>query len=343
MPPCIKRVSSIDVAKFANVSQATVSRVFSGSDNVSKNTKIKVMEAARQLNYKPNLLASALNQRHVHIIALVNPMFNTAAYMKKSIDSFTKYIQLNDCVVMLLSINEDNKLENAIEKAFKYQIDGIIILSITLDSNLVEECNKLGVPVLFFNREPKGKNVLSVCLNNKKAGYDIAKYFITRGHKRLAYISGDINSSTNKERYEGYIEAIKEEGLSIFDYYEGDFTYKSGYEAAKALLLKKQRPDAILSANDNMAYGFIDSADIDFNIKIPKDISVIGFDNGDMSSSPRYNLTTIEQPVEYMAKIAVDLLYNIIHGNEGYENLVSSIYIDGNFISRSSVLERNKD
>lgn len=343
MPSNIKRASSIDVARFANVSQATVSRVFSGSNNVSKKTRKRVMDAAKQLNYKPNLLASALNQKHAHIIALVNPAFNTALYTKKCINAFTKYIQLNDCVVMLLSINDDNKLENVIEKAFGYQIDGIIVLSITLDSNLAEQCNRLGVPVLLFNREPKDKNVLSVCLNNRKAGFDIAMNFIDKGHKRLAYISGDINSSTNKERYDGYIDAIRQEGLSVFDYYEGDFTYKSGYEAAKALLSKKQIPDAIFSANDDMAYGFIDSAEINFNIKIPNDISIIGFDNTEMSSFPRYNLTTVEQPVEYMAKIAVDLLYSIIHGNDNYKNSVNSISISGNFINRSSVLERNKN
>lgn len=333
----IKKSSSIDVARLANVSQATVSRVFSNSPNISKTTKEKVLKIAKEINYKPNLLASALNTKRVNIIGIVNPTFNTAFYTQRCINSLTKYIQKNDCVSMLLSINEESNIEYVIEKALMYQIDGIIIPSITLNLSVLEECKKFNIPVLLFNRHCDDENVLSVSINNLLSGSNIANYLIEKGHRKLAYISGNIESSTDKERYNGFLDALKSQKLKIFDYYQGDFFYKSGYEAAKKMLSNKNIPDAVFSANDEMALGFIDCANIEFNIKIPDDISIIGFDNIYMSSTPRYNLTTIEEPLDYMSKIAIDVLRN---ATKDTNSQPISISVDGKFIERGSVLNK---
>jgi len=332
------RVSSVDVAKRAGVSQATVSRVFSpGASSVSADAREKVLKAAKELHYQPNFLAKGLNQRITRIIGIINPEFEGSFYIE-ALKYFTLELQKRNYASMLLNIPKGSKLDDVIPIAFQYQVDGILTTSVDLSSDLVNRCLNFGVPVLQFNRYSIGLQVSSVCLDNVRAGREAAEFLMQRGHQRISYISGDVNSSTNKDRCQGFSESLERYNCRPFSVFEGNYRYESGYRAATMMLSKETKPDGVFCASDEMAIGFIDCAEIDFNLKVPNDISVMGFNNSWMSATPRYNLTTINQPVKHMAEIAVAVLIEQI---EKKSSEVVIRMIAGEIIERGTVKTRS--
>ncbi len=329
------RVSSIDVARKAGVSQATVSRVFSpGASTVSEEARAKVLKVAEELQYRPNILARGLTYSSTKIVGIVNPRFEGHFYVD-ALRHLTLGLQRKNYTTMLLNIPQGSELDDIIPIAFQYQLDGIIISSVNLTSALAKRCMAFGVPVVQFNRYSHGMEISSVCLDNARAGREVAEYLIQTGHRRIAYVSGDINSSTNQDREKGFLEMLNRSGISLHSRFEGDYSYESGFSAGRKLLSLSVRPDAVFCASDEMAMGFYDCANLEFSMVIPKDISVMGFNNIPMASTPRYNLTTVDQPVKRMADVTISVLQDMMEKKS--EEVVIRM-LPGRIIERGSVV-----
>lgn len=333
-----KRVSSVDVAKLAGVSQATVSRVFTPAERVSDETRERVMKAAKELNYQPNILARGLNMNKTRIIGIINPDFHGYFY-PKALKFFSEELQKKNYAVLLLNIPQGKAIEDVIPIAFQYQVDGLITTAVDLSPKLIKSCLDLNVPVVQFNRYSRGFDVSAVCLDNVKAGESAAEFLLSKGHKRIAFLSGDINSSTNLDREKGLNRKLQENGVKLCGRFVGDYTYASGLAAGHELVKMEVKPDAVFCGNDEMAFGLIDCLADNYGMSIPEDISIMGFNGNYMGAGPHYKLTTIKQPVEEMVRITIDVLMEKI--DYKVDDVVIRI-LPGEIIERDTVLNRSR-
>lgn len=317
--------SQIDVARLAGVSQAAVSRTFTKGSSVSEETRQKVLDAAEQLGYRPNVIARSLIQKSTNIIGLVVRRFTNPFYAR-TIRDFTRLLQEQGYWTLLLNIAQSYELEEALPMALQYQVDGLIITSATLSSKLALECARSGTPVVLFNRYATDAHIHVVRCDNVEGGRMVADAFIDSGCQRIAFIAGEEASSTNRDRENGFVTRLSERGVPlVYRESAGDYNYESGYAAALRLLKASDRPDAIFCANDLIAMGVMDLARYTLALQVPQDLSVIGFDDIPSAAWPGYNLTTIQQPAEALVQSTVDVLLNAIQNP--YEDTVEDVIL----------------
>ncbi len=333
----VKKVTSNDVARLAGVSQSTVSRIFTPGASVSPKTREKVLAAAQQLGYKPNAIARSLITQSTNIIGFV--MANmTSPFYPYVLEKFTRRLQAMGKQVLLFTAEPNQDIDDILSTVLQYQVDALIITSTTLSSIMAEECAKNGTPVILFNRYVVGAKTSAVCCDNVAGGQRVADFLLDTGHQRLAYIAGNPNTSTNVDRQRGFFEGLQARGYSQRLIEQGSYSYESGYECAKRLLEQANPPDAIFCASDVIAQGALDAARFDLGLKIPDDLSIIGFDDTPGSSWPAYDLTTMRQPVNRMIEVTLDLL------QERFEtpNLDPVLkFLPGTLVERGSTRKRN--
>lgn len=299
-------VTSIEVARLAGVSQATVSRVFSANNMVADETTAKVVQAAQMLGYKPNAIARSLITRRTDMIGIVMAEI-TSPFYPYVLEKFTQRLHELGKRVLLFSTGPDGDVDETLEDVLKYQVDGLIVANATLSSRLVSECAERGTPLMLFNRYVRGEQASAVCCDNVAGGQLVADMLLQGGHKRLAYISGKHNTSTNVDRERGFSDRLRELDYGPFLREAGAYTYQSGYDAARRLLQRDDPPDAIFCANDITALGAIDAAR-DLGVLIPDQLSIVGFDDIPAASWTAYSLTTVRQPVNSMIDMSVRVL-----------------------------------
>ena len=332
----LKRASSTDVARLAGVSQSAVSRAFSPGAVVSARTRAKVQAAAIELGYRPNALARSLITNRTNMIALLTGDMANPHYAR-TINAFSIGLQKRGLHVLLFSLTEGQSVEAAVEEVLKYRVDGVIMISAALSAEVGEACAKVGVPVVLYNRYVKQPNVSSVRIENADGGQRIADYLIDQGHTLLAFISGTSVDPTSADRERGFTDRIAERGARIVGRIAGDYTFDSGRTAIAALMQQAEAPTAVFAASDLMALGAMDTARHDLGLRIPTDVSIVGFDDLPEAAWPSYDLTTIRQPVESMATTALDLLMERIDSAAAKPQ---TLLVDGDLIVRSSVAKR---
>ncbi|MBT3315184.1 MAG: LacI family DNA-binding transcriptional regulator [Anaerolineae bacterium] len=305
--------SQIDVARLAGVSQAAVSRTFTPDASVSDETRAKVMAAVDQLGYRPNVIARSLVQNSTNIIGLVVRRF-TAPFYAYIIQNFIKALQERGYWALIFNIGQSDELAEALPAALQYQVDGLIITSATLSSHQADECARAGTPVVLFNRYVSDGHTHLVSCDHCEGGRMAADALLNTGHTRLAYIAGEEESSTNRDREIGFVSRLKEQGYDLaFRESAGDYNYEKGYAAAQRLLEREPRPDAVFCADDVIAMATMDLARYKLGLRIPEDLSVIGFDDIPPSARPNYQLTTIRQPFGRLVDSTIDALLEAIN------------------------------
>lgn len=302
-----KRVSSIDVARLAGVSQSAVSRTFTPNGSVSQKTKDKVLAAAERLGYHPNFIAKSLIQQSTKLIAIVMVRFENPFY-SIVLGRFTRKLEKLGYCTLIWNITHAREIEQTLPMALQYQVEGIIITSATLSSKMGDSCVRSGTPVVLFNRYTSGGSIDAVYCDSVGGGRIVADALMGAGHKRVAIVLGEEESSTSRDRETGFTERLGEGRMHLWAKERGDFTYESGYSAARELLGKVKRPDAIFCVNDLMAMGVLDFARLKMGIRVPQELSVIGFDDIPMASWPGYSLTTIRQPVDQLVDTTIECL-----------------------------------
>lgn len=304
------RVSSIEVARLAGVSQSTVSRVFSADGpNVAEKTRQRVLNAAAALGYQPNAIARMMSKGRSDIIGIVVANIANLFY-PFVLDKFLTRLQEIGRHVLLFTVPPDQEMDDILPLVLQYQVDALIITSATLSSAMAQECSRRGTPVILFNRHVDAEGVSTISTDNLNGGRQVADLLLDTGHTRIAYVAGTPHTSTNSDRERGFTARLSERGHAIAVRLQGNFTYDSAFTVVRDLLFStapNARPDALFCANDSMALGAIDAAK-SLGIRIPDDLSVIGFDNIPMAGWNAYDLTTIAQDVDAMIALTIETM-----------------------------------
>lgn len=303
-------VSSVDVARLAGVSQSAVSRAFTPGASISEEKRQRILDAALTLNYRPNVIARSLVQNSTKIIGVVMTRFSSPFYAGV-LGDFTRRIQDNGYSALLLNVDNDEEVTVVLSTALQYQVDGLIITSANLSSRLVDSCMQSTTPIVLFNRYLENNELSAVYCDGYDGGRMVANLLYPL-HTRFACIKGEITSSTSRDRSIGFVDRLHELGIGDCICVHAEFTYESGYMAAKEVLGRVDRPDAIFCVSDLMALGAMDAARQEFGLRVPEDVSIVGFDNIPMAGWHGYELTTLAQPGPRMVEAAVNLLLGAV-------------------------------
>lgn len=322
-----------DIARILNVSHTTVSRALNDSPLISKDTKKRILETAKQLNYVPNYSAKSLVQNRSYNIGL---FFSTISQVT-SPDFFHDTVRGVNSVVT----DSYNLVVNGIDnyKDFRSidtkRFDGIILMSQSeKDNSLIYHALDRQIPLVVLNREIVDGAIVNILSADKKGAYEAVIHLIDNGHVDIAIIEGKKEFQATTERKEGFINALIDNKIPIKEEYivEGDYTTESGYNAMKKLLAALPRPTAVFCLNDEMAVGAM-KAISEAKLSVPKDISIVGFDNSQFSSFITPALTTVRRAISEVGSTGARKLLSIIHNNE-YTG--EKVYIDTLLIRRDS-------
>ena len=310
--------TSSDVAKLAHVSQSTVSRVFSDSCKLSDETKKRVLEAAKELGYRPNKIARGLVSNKTNIIGLIVMNNESPFYTTLTNLMVTACRRYGYCAMVIRQMPDESGIDT-VTRALDYRVDGIIVTAIEDTQSASEICRQSNVPIVLLNRYIAGTGVDSVCCDNVEAGGMIAQYLSEMGHRKIACLMGDASASTTKDRLLGMRSRAEELKLTVGTVEYGSYSYESGREMCRKLMNEcEERPDTIFCSGDIIAFGAMDVLRYELGLNVPEDISVIGFDDTMEAAWASYNLTTVRQPYDELVDTACQLLIRCIeHENRG--------------------------
>ncbi|MCB2007515.1 MAG: LacI family DNA-binding transcriptional regulator [Burkholderiaceae bacterium] len=308
-------VTSLDVARLAQVSQSAVSRTFTPGASVSEATRVKVEEAARKLGYRPNAIARTLITRRSRIIGVVMSYLENQFY-PVVLEKLSQRLQ-RDGYHVLLFITDTRQTDAVLAEILQYQVDGMVMASTSMSSALALRCEEAGIPVVLFNRVSAGsENTSSVTTDNYQGGLLVGQYLARTGHRRVAYIAGLEDTSTNQQRERGLRDGLAESGQKVFARAVGNYDFEEAKAAARSLFAVKaaQRPDAVFVANDHMAIAVMDTLRIELGLRIPQDVSVVGFDDVKQASWGSYQLSSVVQDADAMIEATAGLLMEEMDG-----------------------------
>jgi DNA-binding LacI/PurR family transcriptional regulator len=302
------RVTVKDLARDLGMSTATVSRAFYDDATIAVRTRHLVLERAAELGYRPNPFAQSLITKQTRIVGVVAADLTNPFY-PEVLTKLTDRIQAVGLNVMLITAGPNISMDDALKLLLQYQPDVTVLLAATLSSEAAAACRAAGTPLIFFNRHPADEHSVAVSCDNVAGGRSVAAHLIDLGHRRLAYVAGRPDVSTTVERWEGFLTecTARDVPTPLFDQ-AGTFTYEAGYAAAGRLFSGSGRPQAVFCGNDILAIGLMDAARRDFALDVPRDLSVVGFDDIGMASWPSHALTTVRQPVDAMLDRLVEFV-----------------------------------
>ena len=305
-----RTATAIDVARLAGVSQSTVSRVFTEGASCSDATRTAVLEAAQKLGYRPNLIARSLITRRSKLVAVAMGYLENQFY-PTVLEALADRLAEAGFRILLFTAPARNA-DPILDDILRYRVEAVVLASASLSSALAEECRVAGVPVVLFNRTTRNASVSSVTGENAKGARTIAQFLLAAGHRRFAYIAGLENSSTSRDRERGFNAVLSECGLAPPERAVGHYSFDGAKAAAREIFARTPRPDAVFCANDHMALAALQVARHEFGLRIPTDVSIVGFDDVDAAHWPSFDLTTYSQPVRAMVDEAVAILTRLI-------------------------------
>lgn len=302
-----------DVAKLAGVSTTTVSHVINKTRFVAEDTAKAVWDAVAQLNYSPSAVARSLKVNTTKSIGMIITT-SEAPYFAEIVQAVEEYCYQQGYSLFLCNTqNDPDKLQNHFDMLLKKRVDGILVMCSEYHENSFALFKSTNVPMVVMDwgpNEDQSDKILDHCF---EGGYLATRHLIENGHKDIAILAGYLYKTTAKARYDGFVKAMNEAGLPIRTewIYENDFQPEGGYESMNYLLKQKALPTAVFCGCDTMALGAI-SAITEKGLKVPQDISVIGYDNIHSSRFFAPPLTTVNQSKIRLGKMALDLLFERI-------------------------------
>ncbi len=322
-----------DVARAAGVSTTTVSHVLNGTRHVSEETQQRVLEAVKELRFRPNSLARSLVRQETRTIALivpdnVNPFF---AELARGIEDFG--FGAGYSVILCNSDRDTNKELAYLDMLISKRVDGIIYMTMSTHLDQLQPLLDNRIPLVTFDREYQG--IDAILLDNAQGGYDATQHLISLGHRRIATIGGPDAKTRSHERIRGYERALAEAGLAIDPQLvlAGDWTYESGVVAARQIVELRVPPTAIFACNDMMAIGAM-TALREHGLGVPEDMSIVGFDNISLATFLFPPLTTLATPLVEVSQRLCQLLLDRINGQLPAEPHRSTIR--GELVRRAS-------
>ncbi|WP_336214601.1 LacI family DNA-binding transcriptional regulator [Nonomuraea sp. LPB2021202275-12-8] len=292
-----------NVAERAGVSKSLVSLVLRGSPHVSEHRRQAVLQAARELGYRPNAVARSLVEGRTHLVgALVADLHNP--FYAEFLDGLQESLHGDGLRMLIGNSQWDPAFEDeAVEAFLELRVDGLVLLGIAPTSETLIEATAYTPTVVVGERDIELDSV-DIVVDDDRLGARLAiDHLVESGHKRIAHIEGPRPS-----RCEGYLVAMRRHSLAPYIMVEAaDSTEDGGRSAALALLTRDPRPTAIFAANDVVALGVLSAAD-ELGLRVPEDLSVVGYDNTHLSAAGRISLTSVDQPRRAMGRAAAALL-----------------------------------
>ena len=323
-------VTSHDVARAAGVSQSTVSRVLRNTSAVSQATRQRVLAAAAELGYVPSEVGRSLVNRSTRTIAIVVTDL-TSAHYPYLIAPLHDEASLNDYRMVLLTeqvesahdeaaaaqalANGEEALNPLVDRLLDRSTDGVVLTTSRLDGTVPQILARRSLPFVFLTRYVEGIAADSAIVDNSLGASLITGEALRLGHRRFGAIFGPPDTSTGRDRERGNRAALTAAGVELPDTMvrHGLFAVDAGYQAMVELMSETPRPTAVLCANDTVAIGAFNAARA-LGLAVPADVSIVGFDDLPMAAWEVFNLTTVHQPMEEMARAAVTLLIERIEG-----------------------------
>jgi LacI family transcriptional regulator len=313
----LKNSTINDVSKESNVSITTVSRVLNGLSKkyrISEETEELVIKAAEKLNYRPNLAAVNFRLKKTNIIGLLVPSLANPFFANMS-SFITTELHKKGYSVMVCDCGEDQRIEaEMVNQLADRRIDGLLVSPSGSSCLHFENVYKLGLPVVCFDRYFENSVIPFVSSHNFQGAYEITKYLINAGHKRLACIQGTSNVMPMAKRTKGFLDAVNESGLHA-DVVGNGFTVENGYIETKLLLNKAEPPTAIFTFTNPIALGAI-KALREEGLNIPRDISLVTFDDAEYLNFLDPPITSVVQPMSEIARISIKILLEKIEQGE---------------------------
>jgi DNA-binding LacI/PurR family transcriptional regulator len=285
------------------------------------------------LGYRPNVLARSLKSGKSRIIGLVVAYLENYFYPEMVERLSTELQKVGYHVLIFLAPVSTANVDKVVQEIMDYQVDGIVLASVSMSSDLAARCQATGLPVVLFNRAHVDKNLSSVTSDNFAGGKALADYLCSLGHTRIAYVAGFSGASTQVDREAGFRAGLAEAGQQLFARADGNFDFRTAQAAARELFATSRRPDAVFVANDHMAFAVMDVLRFELGLKVPEDVSVVGFDDVPPASWLAYNLTTFRQRLDQMVAETVKMLTTSIAEDQ---HDVSRVVLNGELVIRGS-------
>lgn len=313
-----------DIAKVLGISHSTVSRALTGSKHVSEETKEAVLKAVKELNYIPNMNARSLK---------LDKAYNIGVFFSTISNGTSPYVF--QTVINSVYGNIDKKYNVIVKGIDMYEentinpknYDGILVVSqMENDDDFIREILEKEIPIIVINRKVD-HNVINVYTDESKGTYKGVEELIKNGHKEIAIIEGARNFDSTIMRRKGYEDAFRDYNIELNKnlILNGDFSVKSGYEKTRRFFESKEQFSAVFAFNDEMATGAI-KAIIEQGLKVPDDISILGFDGNEIGKFISPSITTIKRPIGEISRIAIDLLLKMVNKEENI--ITQKIYIE---------------
>ncbi len=339
----VKKMTMKDIAEKANVSKATVSRVINDTVPVSQEVREKVEKIINEYNYKPSSVARSLARNETKVIGLIIPDIANAFY-SVLVEGIAGTAHAQGYNVFLCNTFRDHALEieflNLLEEK---EVDAIILTTFHNSKKQKEFISNYEKPMVTVNRKFTREDltiVPNIDINNFQGAYDAVSYLINTGHKKIGILRAEDEDRTCIDRVKAYKKALKDYDLPIKqEYIVGyDFHFESGYEGMMKILMNEEQPDAMFCISDEIATGAIHAIN-DFGLKVPDDISIIGFD--DIPLAKRYlpSITTVKQPIFEMGQAATETLINLITGKVK-KSEVADIILAHELVIRDTTISR---
>jgi LacI family transcriptional regulator len=306
-------VTIVDVAREAGVSYATVSRVINNNEHVRPRTRERILTAMESLGYEVNRQARSLAGGHSNIIGLLVPDLGTG-YIGEIVRGIDDELNTAQYDLMLFTTHErETKEASYVVSLARGMVDGLLLVLPRDPEAYFDTLYRQSVPYILIDHRGMGHADSAVGATNRQGGYEATRYLLQLGHNRIGFITGTMNMGCAQDRLAGYRQALAESGGDTDPALvrEGDFHQLRGYTAAQELLSLPTPPTAIFASNDVSAFGAMDAVR-EHGLRIPDDISIVGFDDIPQASSVRPTLTTVRQPLEQMGRQAVQLLLESI-------------------------------
>ncbi|MED4141547.1 LacI family DNA-binding transcriptional regulator [Priestia megaterium] len=322
-----------DVAAKAGVSAATVSRIINNKGQATPETIARVHAIIKELGYKPNVVARSLTSRKSNTIALLVPTISNPFFpeLARGVEDVANSYGLN--IFLCNTDDEREKVNNYLVSLRERYVDGVIINSLNLTNEDLEELHSNGIPTITLDRTFSNHEFSSISVKHRIGAQLATKHLIDIGCKRIGLIRGPEDDFTAVQRMWGYRDYVKE-----FDWFDqswialGDFSVKSGYLCMKELFQRHPDIDGVFASNDLMAIGLLKAAH-EWGRKVPDELAIIGFDGIDMSQYTNPPISTIKQPSYEMGKMAMEELLRLIRKPESDSN---KIELDVELILRES-------
>ncbi len=300
-----------DVAKAAGISVSTVSNVLNGKKNVSEATRERVLSICRELSYYPNTAGRALKSGNTNTIMFNFSDFDRSFYLK-IIKGISDYVNDNN-YDLIICTNKSG------EKYMRSNLSsGCIILDKMMKDEVLVKVANEHYPIVVLDRVIDHPYIKSVVVNNYDLMKEMVQELVRRGYRKYGFIGGPEYTADNKERYEAFKDALDDNKIPFQQkfYFTGDYKEKSGYNAAKIMLLSQELPEVLVCANDNMAIGAM-KAFTDHGLMVPRDIAITGFDDCDLAGA--MGLTTVSIPNYERGFMAARYLIENIRGELNVE------------------------